>query len=458
MFLFLFALLQAAWAVEVCYPPYGCFSDDAPYNEALVQLPWSPKDLDTKFMYFDRQHSQQPAGYIKPFEPKSPSQVNFHPNKTTVVLTHGYIENRNRWWVQMFIDELLKNEDMNLVFVEWNIGAAFPYHQAVGNIRLVGAQVSHIIEVIRNDTGIDWSKLHLIGFSLGAHVMGYAGRNFRRKGLVVPRISAIDPASPYFENKHIDRRIDPTDADFVDVIHTDSKTLQVNGFGTVQPMGDVDFFPNGGYSQVGCGNFDISVVQYLTCSHYRSVRYYIESINSPCPYYGYPCKKYEEYKDTVCSHCPDEGCPRMGYHATKPKNALSGFNYYSQTHQKYPFCGFHYKVSLHTGSGFLSDLNGGVTIELTGSKGVEQVTTKGKYYTAGGVEKTIIILNKDIGDLQKVKIRHDQILDVWYLEAVTVRAMWKNEVYVGCFNRWLNHSDNKVDLYTGDVSACKGKR
>ena len=54
---------------------------------------------------------------------------------------------------------------------------------------LPGAQVSHLIELIRNDTGLDWSRMRLIGFSLGAHVMGYAGRNLRRKGMPVPRIS-----------------------------------------------------------------------------------------------------------------------------------------------------------------------------------------------------------------------------------------------------------------------------
>ena len=39
----------------------------------------------------------------------------------------------------MFVDELLKYEDMNVIFVEWAAGAMFPYHQAYGNARLVGS-------------------------------------------------------------------------------------------------------------------------------------------------------------------------------------------------------------------------------------------------------------------------------------------------------------------------------
>ena len=49
--------------------------------------------------------------------------------------------------------------------------------------------MAYMIERIRNDTGINWEKLRIVGFSLGAHIVGYAGRNLRRKGLIVPRIT-----------------------------------------------------------------------------------------------------------------------------------------------------------------------------------------------------------------------------------------------------------------------------
>lgn len=444
-----------AFAAEVCYPPYGCFNNDAPYDEALVQLPWGPDDLKTQFLFYTRHDLSKPTGIINELDPKGASKVGFDPQKQTVFLTHGYIENRNRWWVNSFIYELLNNEDMNLIFVEWRVGSAFPYHQAVGNTRLVGAQIAHLIEVIRNDTGINWPRLRLIGFSLGSHVMGYAGRNLRRKGLIVPQISALDPASPYFENKHPDRRIDPTDADFVDVIHTDSKTLVVNGFGTVQEMGHVDFYPNDGHDQPGCEKFDVSVVQYLACSHYRVLRYYIESINSPCPYFAYPCRNFVDFKNGLCSHCPAEGCPRMGYHVKKP-TTNTNMKYYSKTNKIYPFCSFHYNVIFYTGSGFLKDLDGTVTIELTGDRGTETVTMNGKYYNTGSAERSVFSLQTDIGKPEKIRVKHDRITDIWYLEAVSVRLMSTNEEYVGCFNRWLNNADNQVDLYTGTANDCKG--
>ena len=49
-------------------------------------------------------------------------------------------------------------------------------------------------------------------------------------------------------------RLDPSDADFVDVIHTDGGGIKNLGFGASQEMGHVDFYPNGGERQPGCSS------------------------------------------------------------------------------------------------------------------------------------------------------------------------------------------------------------
>ena len=67
---------------------------------------------------------------------------------------------------------------------------------------------------------------------------------------------ALDAASPQFENEHIDVRLDRSDAQFVDVIHTDSKTFVVRGYGIKKPIGHIDFYPNGGYEQKNCRKRD----------------------------------------------------------------------------------------------------------------------------------------------------------------------------------------------------------
>ena len=55
------------------------------------------------------------------------------------------------------------------------------------------------------------------------------------------------------------------------------------GYGIMAPTGDVDFYPNGGEDQPGCGEDLISgLIQNgdIACNHGRAHWYFIESINS----------------------------------------------------------------------------------------------------------------------------------------------------------------------------------
>lgn len=61
--------------------------------------------------------------------------------------------------------------------------------------------------------------------------------------------AALDPAKPLFAHADLSNRIDPSDADFVEIFHTSTNIL---GLGT--PSGHVDFYPNGGAQQPGCSD------------------------------------------------------------------------------------------------------------------------------------------------------------------------------------------------------------
>jgi len=45
--------------------------------------------------------------------------------------------------------------------------------------------------------------------------------------------------------------IDKSDANFVDIIHTNG-----NGLGLIKPLGHIDFYPNGGIAQLKCKRVD----------------------------------------------------------------------------------------------------------------------------------------------------------------------------------------------------------
>ena len=62
-----------------------------------------------------------------------------------------------------------------------------------------GFQPKVLVSNLINLDIIDLSNFHLVGHSLGAHVMGYAGKNFNLENdFKLPRITGLDPAGPMF--------------------------------------------------------------------------------------------------------------------------------------------------------------------------------------------------------------------------------------------------------------------
>ncbi|NXI63324.1 LIPR3 protein, partial [Anseranas semipalmata] len=138
-------------------------------------------------------------------------------------------------------------ENMNCIAVDWKEGAKGTYISAVNNLRVTGAEIAYFIKTLQV---FKYSpcEIHLIGHSLGAHTAGEAGRRIRS----VRRITGLDPAGPYFEGTPPEVRLDPTDANFVDVIHSNAAHFPAIGFGMYNTTGHLDFYPNGGTVMPGC--------------------------------------------------------------------------------------------------------------------------------------------------------------------------------------------------------------
>ena len=45
---------------DICYTPFGCFSDERPWTGTLQRplklFPWSPQDIDTQFLLFTNEN------------------------------------------------------------------------------------------------------------------------------------------------------------------------------------------------------------------------------------------------------------------------------------------------------------------------------------------------------------------------------------------------------------------
>ncbi|KAG8335791.1 hypothetical protein J6590_060009 [Homalodisca vitripennis] len=242
----------------------------------------------------------------------------FNIHAETKVLIHGYIQDFHTDIMTDMKDAYLKKGDFNVIVVDWSVigdSSCYPMVATKG-LHSVGLLLAQLLDQLV-EGGVSLSRVHLVGFSLGAHVAGHAGSELHN-GLVY-RITGLDPALPYvpMESKV---SLDAGDAVFVDIIHSAAGYLGQPG-----PMGHVDFYPNGGSQQPGC---DIS--SFGTCSHRRSALYFIESINSDAEFRASECESWQDFQAGLCNNTATlpmgENCPT---------NA-SG-KYYLLTGQRQPF-------------------------------------------------------------------------------------------------------------------------
>jgi hypothetical protein len=67
----------------------------------------------------------------------------------------------------------------NVILVDWNSLSALPwYSAAVRNCQVVGKYLAKFLEYL-DSRGIPLHNVHVLGFSLGAEVAGFAGQDLR---------------------------------------------------------------------------------------------------------------------------------------------------------------------------------------------------------------------------------------------------------------------------------------
>ncbi|XP_065495854.1 lipase member H isoform X2 [Caloenas nicobarica] len=196
-------------------------------------------DLKVKLLLYTRQNPNCAE------ELSSTASKYLDVRKKTTFIIHGYrLTGSPPVWIPDLVQLLLSAEDMNVILVDWNQGATtLIYSNASRNCK----RVAEILKKLMDEmlvAGALLASFHMIGVSLGAHISGFVGQMF---GGTLGRITGLDPAGPLYRGKPPSERLDPTDAQFVDVIHSDT-----DGLGYTEALGHIDFYPNGGTDQPGC--------------------------------------------------------------------------------------------------------------------------------------------------------------------------------------------------------------
>jgi len=302
-------------------------------------------------------------------------------------IVHGFYEEWNmtfRWnWVNDLKNEMLKSKNADslcVIALDWKELAKGDhlianYWKAISNMHIAADMLTLYLNVeqVKN------KHVHCIGFSLGAHMCGVFYKHFSKQyNYTLDRITGLDPAGPFFQNAKPYDKLVPTDARFVDVIHTS------NQFGIVEKSGHMDFYPDEGPSKISAcdfhnykfekviiyeeknpknkdyeditlanediingrlGNLTIESVsktiksafknfmsfffkkpariftqvhQFLGCAHLMAMRYFIHSINR-CTYQVSYCNNSNILINNTCDHFNtyklNSEQPRMGFYA-----------------------------------------------------------------------------------------------------------------------------------------------
>lgn len=288
--------------------------------------------------------------------------------KTTTFIIHGFRPTGSPpVWMEELVQSLLNVQEMNVVVVDWNRGATTViYTHASGKTRKVALILKEFIdEMLAKGASLD--NIYMIGVSLGAHISGFVGEMYAGK---LGRITGLDPAGPLFNGKPAEDRLDPSDAQFVDVIHSDTDAL-----GYKEPLGHIDFYPNGGLDQPGCPKTIFGGMKYFKCDHQMSVFLYIASLQNNCSISAYPCDSYRDYRNGKCVSCgvgQAVPCPLLGYYANNWKDYLLDKDppmtkAFFDTAEKKPFCMYHYFVDIVSWNKNVR--RGFITIKLRGEDG-----------------------------------------------------------------------------------------
>ncbi|XP_043911897.1 inactive pancreatic lipase-related protein 1-like [Protopterus annectens] len=352
-------LICTVYGGQVCYDRLGCFPDEPPWSgtieRPITKLPWSPDKINTRFYLFT---PQNPSSYqeVSAVNPSTISTSNYRASRKTRFVIHGFIDKGDENWLADICKKMLEIEDVNCFCVDWKSGSRCPYTQASNNIRVVGAEVAYFIDVLQSNFGQNLSNVHVIGHSLGAHAAGEAGK--RKPGLA--RVTGLDPAEPYFQGTPIEVRLDPTDANFVDAIHTDAAPMiPYLGFGMSQAVGHIDFYANGGYQMPGCDRNAISQIvdidgiwegtrDFVACNHLRSYKFYSDSITNPGGFVSYPSSSYDAFESGTGFPC-SSSCPKMGHFADSYKVPSGTVNtkFHLNTADARPFARWRFKATVY---------------------------------------------------------------------------------------------------------------
>ncbi|KAM3966425.1 lipase member H-A-like [Aphomia sociella] len=247
-------------------------------------------------------------------------------SKKTMLYVGGYGDNPISPLAIVFHNEYLKL-GYNIWLLDTSKFTIREYPRAARLMRTVG---KHVGEILHNLTlynvEFDPKNLEMVSVSLGVHTMSFIAKSFKAlSGTTVGRLTGLDPSGPCFRNLGPEGQLDKSDADFVDVLITN-----MDGLGTANPMGHVNYYVNGGEFQ--SAELPWYLCDYL-CSHMRMFTLWYAALLHPDSFIAMQCDSVQQARERNCYDRRPMVTNVLGLKANKTKHGI----FYLATNYYFPY-------------------------------------------------------------------------------------------------------------------------
>ncbi|XP_048148463.1 endothelial lipase isoform X1 [Corvus hawaiiensis] len=361
----------------------------------------------------------------------------FNVTAKTFFIIHGWtMSGMFETWLDSLVSALQEREkDANVVVVDWLSLAHQLYTDAVNNTQIVGKTIARLLNWLQENPLFKLENVHLIGYSLGAHVAGFAGNHVHG---TIGRITGLDPAGPMFEGVDPSRRLSPDDANFVDVLHTYTRETLGVSIGIQMPVGHIDIYPNGGDFQPGCGLSDVlgaiaygTIGEVVKCEHERSVHLFVDSlVNQDKQSFAFQCTDSSRFKKGICLSCRKNRCNGIGYNARRIRHKRNS-KMYLKTRADMPFKVYHYQMKMHVFSyKGLGEVDPTFSVTLHGTNGDSEPLSLEMLDLIGlnATNTFLVYTEEDMGELLKIKLTWEGTSQSWYDLWKELRSYWYRPV------------------------------
>ncbi|BFF89100.1 lipase member H [Drosophila madeirensis] len=233
--------------------------------------------------------------FLRPGDLGMLKKSNFNPKWPVRVSIHGWSGRSDSCSNAAIKDAYLSRGNYNVIILDWSRQALdISYQRVSKQLPAIAANLAKMLRFLHDNTGVPYEKIYLVGHSAGSHISGLAGKLLQPQ--LLGAIFALDPAGLTQLSLGPSERLSPTDAMYVESIHTDL-TLLGN---PSNRLSHASFFINWGLGQPHCPNATATEFDFV-CDHFAALYYFAESVRRPRLFPALRCGSAATIRSATCN-------------------------------------------------------------------------------------------------------------------------------------------------------------